>query len=534
MRVILFFCLSMLAGFALKSQDFYRINSVHDIRITFETPDWDHILDSLKQGDGGRITADVTIDGLLYEKAGVRYKGNSSYFSVRKDELNKLPFNIKLNHGIEEQKLPEGIETLKLSNVFRDPSYLREVLAYEIAREYMVAPRANFIQLFINDQPVGLYNSSESIDDKFLADHFGYEDGVLIKCDPLWETEPAENCPEGDGASLRYLGQDSLCYMHLYELKTDDGWQDLIELTQMLNEETERIEEVLDVDQTLWMLAFDNVLVNLDSYIGKLCHNYYLYKDSLGYFHPIVWDMNMAFGGFTFTGLEPGHELKVEQMQRLSPLIHFKEKNAKRPLINLLLQNDFYRKVYIAHIRTILEEQFANKRYIKRAKKIQELIDPYVKEDENRLYPYPAFKFNFEHNAQAGAIIVAGITELMEKRREYLQNHPLIKAEPPRIIEAEHAAGAEVYTITARVEEAKQLWLCYRYGSQGVFQRIKMSDDGNKQDGLAEDGLWSVNIPKIEGAQYYIIAENQAAVSLLPKRAAHEFFEIIPKGKTAE
>ena len=476
----------------------------------------------------------MIINDLLYEKAGVRYKGNSSYFSVRKDQLNKLPFNIKLNHGIKEQKLPEGIKTIKLSNIFRDPSYLREALAYEIAREYMIAPQANFVQLFINDQLIGLYNNSESIDNKFLADHFNYQDGVLIKCDPIWETKPTAGCPEGDAASLMYLGQDSLCYMHLYELKTDRGWQELIELTRVLNEETEKIEEILDVDQTLWMLAFDNVLVNLDSYIGKLCHNYYLYQDSLGYFHPIVWDMNMAFGGFTFTGLEPGHELKVEQLQRLSPLIHLKEKNDKRPLINLLLKNDFYRKIYTAHIRTILEEQFVNKRYIKRAKKIQELIDPYVKLDSNRLYPYPAFKFNLEHNAKAGAVIVAGITELMEKRTEYLQNHPLIKAEPPQITESDHVVGPETYTITAQAENAERLWLCYRYGSKGPFERIKMFDDGNNEDGLAEDGLWAVNISKGEETQYYIVAENKAAANLLPKRAAREFFKIDPNGKTTE
>lgn len=534
MRFILFLCFSILTVSVLESQDFYSIDSVQSIRITFDAPNWDTILDSLKQGEGGRLAADVAIGDVLYKQAGVRYKGNSSYFSVRKDQLSKLPFNIKLDYGEKEQKLPDGISTLKLSNVFRDPSYLREVLAYEIAREYMIAPQANFVRLFINDQPAGLYNSSESIDDRFLANHFGYKDGVLFKCDPIWKTEPPKGCPEGEAASLMYLGPDSLCYAHLYELKTDRGWQDLIELTRILNEETDRIEEVLDVDQTLWMLAFDNVLVNLDSYIGKLCHNYYLYKDSLGSFHPIVWDMNMSFGGFTFTGLAPGHALQVEQMQRLSPLIHMKEKNAKRPLINLLLRNDLYRKIYIAHMRTILDEQFVNKRYIKRAKEIQELIDPYVKEDENRLYPYPAFKFNLEHNAQAGNVVVAGIVELMEKRTEYLTNHPLIKVESPRIIETEHISGAEVYTITAQTENAEQLWLCYRYGSQGAFKRLKMSDDGNNQDGMAEDGLWSVDIPKSEGAQYYIIAENKASVSLAPQRAAHEFFKIPFNGKKAE
>ena len=38
-------------------------------------------------------------------------------------------------------------------------------------------------------------------------------------------------------------------------------------------------EKVLDVDRALWMLAFNNVLVNLDSYSGAFRQNYYLYHD---------------------------------------------------------------------------------------------------------------------------------------------------------------------------------------------------------------------------------------------------------------
>ena len=59
-----------------------------------------------------------------------------------------------------------------------------------------------------------------------------------------------------------------------------------------------QIETVLDVDRALWMLAFNNVLVNLDSYSGAFRQNYYLYKDQNDRFDPIVWDLNMSFAGF--------------------------------------------------------------------------------------------------------------------------------------------------------------------------------------------------------------------------------------------
>ncbi|MBK7338404.1 MAG: CotH kinase family protein [Saprospirales bacterium] len=46
----------------------------------------------------------------------------------------------------------------------------------------------------------------------------------------------------------------------------------------------------------LWMLAINNVLVNLDSYVGGFAQNYYLYRDSTGIFHPVIWDLNLALG----------------------------------------------------------------------------------------------------------------------------------------------------------------------------------------------------------------------------------------------
>ena len=41
------------------------------------------------------------------------------------------------------------------------------------------------------------------------------------------------------------------------------------------------IETILDVDRALWMLVYDNLFVNLDSYIGKFKKNYYLYISML-------------------------------------------------------------------------------------------------------------------------------------------------------------------------------------------------------------------------------------------------------------
>ena len=130
------------------AQDIYDVRSVKDVKIKFEFDDWKNQLNDLKEaGNNERLIGTVTLNGTRYDSVGVRYKGNSSYFNVRNTGSSKLPFNIKINHTKKKQKLPGGFTSLKLSNVFRDPSFLREVLAYEIAGKYMPAPRANYVRV---------------------------------------------------------------------------------------------------------------------------------------------------------------------------------------------------------------------------------------------------------------------------------------------------------------------------------------------------------------------------------------------------
>lgn len=151
-RLLILFLTIFITNFTL-AQDFYDINSVRTIEIFFEQSDWDKILDSLKLlGQEERLIAKVKIEGVEYDSVGVRYKGNSSYNPNNK----KNPFNIKLDYVRKGQK-HQGYGTLSLSNGFKDPSYLREVLGYEIARKFMPASKANWANVFINGNLHGVY-----------------------------------------------------------------------------------------------------------------------------------------------------------------------------------------------------------------------------------------------------------------------------------------------------------------------------------------------------------------------------------------
>lgn len=509
-----------------QAQDFYKAGTVVDVKLYFQEKHWDTILDSLKQiGNDERLAGDALINGVRYKGVGVRYKGNSSYFSVRKSGSTKLPFNIKINFTDKDLELPGGFTAVKLANAFRDPSFLREVLAYEIAGRYMAAPQANFARLYVNDAFIGLYHNTESVDRPFLQRYFDNGKGTLIKCDPSdWNVKPPKNCPPSEHASLQYLGEDSLCYQSLYELE-EGSWSDLIDFTAILNRSPEQLESVLNIDQALWMLAFNNLTLNLDSYLGKFCHNYYLYKDSSGIFHPVIWDLNMAFGGFRHNGIDEA-ALSDEKMQTLSPFLHYLERNPKRPLILQLLSNDLWRKIYVAHIRTMLEDEFANGAYLKRARELQKLVDPIVQKDLNKLYDYEGFRQNIDSTARADKSNIIGIAQLMGRRAEYLAAHPLLQKEPPRMGAVKHTAQNTDVLITANVENARRVWVFSRQGKAGAFQKTELSDDGEHNDGAAADNLWAITLPYAKGMQYYIVAEDDRSAILSPRRAALECYEV--------
>ena len=291
-----------------------------------------------------------------------------------------------MDHVIEDQEL-DGYGTLKLANVFKDPSFVRETLSYEIAGKYMAASKANYIKVTINGTYLGLYTSVQSVDKFFMANHFFSNDYARFKGE-LTSGMPTLLTVWG------YFGTDSTSYFDYYEFKSDYGWAELIEFLDILNNNTSLIEEVLDIDRHLWMLAFDNLMVNLDAPIN-FGHNYYLYKDGTGRFNPIIWDLNENIGGFSM--LLSGGPLNVTQMQQLDPLLHISHPDY--PIINKILPDPTYQKIYIAHIKTILEENFADGSYETRALEIQNIIDSDVQADPNKFYTYNDFLNNINNHS---------------------------------------------------------------------------------------------------------------------------------------
>lgn len=499
------------------SQEFYDINTVNTIEIIFSQSNWDEILDSLyAAGDEDRLAATAIINGEQFDSVGVRYKGNSSYNPA----LIKNPLNIKLDHIIEDQEL-DGYGTLKLANVFKDPSFVRETLSYEIAGKYMAASKANYINVYINGDLIGLYTSVQSVDKFFIANHFFSNDY------PRFKGELIGGPPPNNVVVWGYHGQDSTDYFDYYELKSDYGWAELIEFLDILNNNTSLVEEVLDVDRHLWMLAFDNLMVNLDAPIN-FGHNYYLYKDGTDRFNPIIWDLNENLGAFSML-LGGGGPLNVTQMQQLDPLLNISHPDY--PIINKILPDPTYQKIYIAHMKTILEENFADGSYETRALEIQSIIDSYVQADPNKFFSYNDFLNNIYNSVGGGPQLIVGIIQLMDARVNYLNNLSLFQYTAPEITNITHtpdtvSANSEVW-VNVEVSNATIVKLACRFLQTNKFDKDEMYDDGNHNDGAAGDGVYGALISVgSTDVQYYIYAENNDAVKFSPERAEYEFYSI--------
>ncbi len=520
-KIFLFVLLSFCFSQKLKAQtDFYDNNYIREIRLYFNQPNWDHKLDSLfLEGLEGRLLGSVTVDGLALDSVGVRYKG---YSSVDTGTV-KNPLNIELDYIIPTQEY-RGVTKLKLSNVIHDPSFVREVLSYEIARKYMPASNANYANVYINDTLMGLYNNVEAVNKNFAETHFGSRNNTLFKGSPL-----VLSYPTGANANLQFYNLDSASYYPYYSMESTFGWGDLVSLINILNNQSDSIDNILNIDRTLWMLALDYSLVNLDSYIAY-SQNYYMYLDKNNRFNPILWDLNMSIGSFRLSdgGTSAMSGLTISQAKNLNPCGLATYSISQRPLIKKILLNATYKKMYLAHIRTIVTENFITGDYYTRAQQLHAIVDTSVQNDFNKFYSYNDFVKNIDTTVggTAGMIQYPGIKDFIQGRTTYLSNYAGFQGAPTISVISDTIVTGNQIWVSAKINYPDSCFLAYRYGIYDKFNKVKMYDDGAHNDGAVGDSVFGASINDSIVIQYYIYAQNSVAGVFSPERAEYEFYTI--------
>lgn len=487
---------------------------LYELRIQFEDKHWENRLKAYKSTDRkDKIPATIFFDNVRVDSVGIRFKGNSSFNSVKKGGSRKLPFSLDAGEFVKGREFPVGYDQLKLSNGFRDPSYLRDVLSYYIARQYMPAPECAMARVYINNEYFGVYTLTQDVDKTFLNDWFDEKQGAFFKCDPDWdETVDQPGCIPGDKCSLEYLGPDLACYDGRYELKSKkEDWDELIHLTRQLKDPGADLSSVLDIDLTLWLHAFNNVVVNLDSYSGLLCHNFYLYQREDGQFVPLIWDLNLSFGGFRQTSTAA---LDDDQLIRLDPMLQ--SDNPKRPLISRLLDDPHYQRIYLAHMHTILEDFFLNGKYLSLMDQWHELIRSAVKAEQVPLYSFQLFEQNRKKNVEIGKQAIIGIQSLMEPRTTYLLQHPIFSTGVPDLLDTKVTRiGSDTLQWTCEVQTSISVTLYWRPEGEHRYYRCTFVPD---QPGTSlQKRTFSYELTGIDRpVEYYIVAENEERATVWP------------------
>ncbi len=308
-----------------------------------------------------------------YENVGVRLKGNSSMSHPGE----KKPFKIDFNEFIVGQN-HDGLKKLNFSNAFKDPSFLREKVFFDVSRSAgALAPRTNFANVYFNGELWGLYTVVEQIDDQFLDWTIGDDDGNLFKAGD-------------DGADLRYLGLNQEAYEGVYEIKNNEeqnDWTDLLSLLDFVNDSSSeefesQVEKYLDLDLFLRSAALDNLFSNLDSYTlsGR---NYYLYHNmETDQWQWIKWDGNEAFGAFGYGVQESITELPVTFA------------GPGKILLERIFESAKLFQLYENEICGLLGTYFTPQYLHPMIDSLASLIESSVIMDENKMYSFQDFQSN--------------------------------------------------------------------------------------------------------------------------------------------
>ena len=535
--IFLLFCISI---FSAKAQNIYNPqtlyespgglfdkDSIRDLRITFHDANYHNVLvQSFFNNPSYRIPAAIVLGDTSIDSVGVRYKGNSTFCLPNDQQNPKVPYNLDMNYWVSGQKLM-GKKKLKLANAWLDPTFAKEFVASRIYKKYLPSPEVNLVKLHVQGNYLGMFVNTESINKQFCEKHFDEKNGALFKCDPVdMFCDPSPNPATGPPPNLGWLGADSSLYYNSYDLKSDHGWAQLLDLIQTLRFNPSELDSVLNIDRTLWALAVNTTTLNLDTYNGYYIHNYYLYQTEDGLFQMIPWDLSESFIGallgWDFWNPQGAYEYDPYGGQFST---------GERPLLDYLLNHPLYRKIYTAHIRTILTETLSDTTSIRNEiNQLQGLASNGVFADPNKLFDMNTFYSNVE-NAYWANWGFGGIMSSIDQRNTYLTSLSEITQTTPFISQV-NMNGTFVEAKVNNPTQVELMATISPYNSK--FNSFTMYDDGLLGDAIANDGVYTAELPYLNSGQeikFYIRSHNNNAISLSPQRAEYEFYTFHPNAE---
>jgi hypothetical protein len=462
------------------------------VSLTFTQSNWGTQLANARTYNSNVYCSLVTLDnGATNRSVGARYKGNTSYSMAG----TKKSINLEMDYVITNADLM-SYSTVNLNNAAGDESIMREAIYFAIMSQYTPCPKGAMANVFINGSQWGVYSLIQQENGQLINQWFPSNEG------DRWRSP---NPPNGTATTaFGYLGNTNIStYLPRYELKTDNATTNvafgrLINAIYLLNNTAtnllrDKVEDVFAVDDWLWFFAVENVFVDDDSYWNKGADFGFYYERESGRIHPVEHDGNEAFA--TATGIN----------YNLSPVQG--ATNVNRPLLYRLLPINEIRQRYLAHLRTVLQENFNPGVLTPFINQLHTLSIGAIITDPNK---------GWTMSAHTNEIIA--LKTYITNRYNYLMAHTELTPLQPNIVLVT-GPEATVYAtnipyLTANVTAngtsgVGPVWLYHRGKNYGRFATVQMFDDGVHGDGEAGDqvyGAATTNYPAGTKVRYYIEA----------------------------
>lgn len=192
---------------------------------------------------------------------------------------------------------------------------------------------------------------------------------------------------DSGGSNLVYTDDNLESYETVFEsavFKTSDEDKGRVVTALKKLSLGEELETYINVPEVLKYFAANTILVNLDSYLSNMQHNYYLYEEK-GQLSMLPWDYNLSFG--TFQG---GNSTAVINFPIDTPVsgVSLEE----RPIIGKLLEVSEYKEAYHNDLESAIASYFESGLYEKRIDQLDALIGDYVREDATAFYSYDEYR----------------------------------------------------------------------------------------------------------------------------------------------
>lgn len=200
-----------------------------------------------------------------------------------------------------------------------------------------------------------------------------------------------------NGVSLQYTDDETSSYSAIFDNAETDAdesdYERVITALKNLNDGTD-LETYINVEEVLKYFAAQTVVVNLDSYISNMGHNYYLYEKD-GQLSILPWDYNLSFGGFQSEDAADVVNFPID-----TPVSGVSLED--RPLLGKLLEVPEYLELYHSYLKEIIDGYFSDGKFDEKVDSLDKLISAYVEKDSSAFYTFDEYNTAVEQLKELG------------------------------------------------------------------------------------------------------------------------------------